>query len=189
MGTVQSDALAAFTHTAGLPGATTLPADLAGQNLVAGLYKFPAAATNLSTTLTLNAQGDPNSVWIFQATSSLITSPGSTVQFVDPPPGVSAAQLACNVFWTVPSSATIDTTTTFVGTILALTSISVNNGAVITGRLLADNEGSHTGAVTLIGDTITTPTGCAVLPAGTGGGPATTAAPATPVVSPPAFTG
>jgi hypothetical protein len=195
---VENDARAAFNDASALPGATTLPADLAGQNLVSGLYSVPAASTNLSTTLTLNAQGDASSVWIFKASSTLITSGGSTVQFTNLPPGVTAAQLACNVFWTVGSSATIsasDASATFVGTILASASITVNGPAsgtatMVTGRLLAANQGSDTGSVTIPGlATITTPTGCPVLPAGTGGGPATTAGPSTPVVSPPAFTG
>jgi len=190
MTTVENDARTAFNHTSALPGATPLATDLAGQNLVSGIYSFGAAATNLSGTLTLNAQGDPNAVWIFQASSSLITSPGSTVAFTNLPPGVTAAQLACNVYWTVGSSATIDTTTTFVGTVLASASITVNNGATVTGRLLAANAAGAGGAVTLINDTIVRPTGCATLPAGTGGGPATPpSAPTTPIVIGPRFTG
>jgi len=195
MTTVANDARAAFNNASSLPGATPLVTDLAGQNLVAGLYSFGGASTNLSGTLTLNAQGDPNSVWIFQASSTLITSPASTVAFTNLPPGVTAAQLACNVYWTVGSSATIDTTTTFIGTILASASITVNNGATITGRLLAGNQGSGAGAVTLISDTISVPTGCATIPAGTGGSPATPpggpVGPTvpTPVLAPPVLTG
>jgi type VI secretion system secreted protein VgrG len=154
MTTVANDARTAFNHTSALPGATPLATDLAGQTPVAGLYSFGAAATNLSGTLTLDAQADPNAVWIFQASSSLITSPGSTVAFSNLPPGVTAAEMACNVYWTVGSSATIDSTTTFIGTILASASISVNAGATVTGRLLAGNQGSGAGAVTLIMDTI-----------------------------------
>src|SRR5439155_3504756 len=54
----------------------------------------------------------------------------------------------CNVFWAVSTSATIDTTSTFVGNILAQASISVNNGAHLFGRALAK------AAVTLINDVI-----------------------------------
>ena len=192
----ERSARAAFNHTSALSGPTPLAVDLAGQNLVAGLYSFGGAPTNLTGTLTLNAQADPNAVWIFQASSSLITSPGSTVAFTNLPPGVTAAQLACNVYWTVGSSATIDTTTTFIGTILASASITVNAGATVTGRLLAGNQASGAGAVTLIQDTIVRPTGCATLPAGTGGTPAappttpaSPASPATPVVASPVLTG
>jgi hypothetical protein len=59
------------------------------------------------------------------------------------------------VFWQVGSSATLDTTTTFVGTIMALASITLNDSASIAGRALA-----QTGAVTLINNRITAPTAC-----------------------------
>jgi hypothetical protein len=164
--TARGDARTAFNATSALPGATPIAVDLAGQTLVAGLYSFGAAATNLSGTLTLNANNDANSVWIFQASSSLITSPGSTVTFTNLPTGVTSAQLACNVFWTVGSSATLDTATTFIGTILASASISsTGGGSNITGRLFAANAAGNAGAVTLIQDTIIRPT-CGVLPPG-----------------------
>ena len=177
MTTVQSDAMTAFNHTSALPGATPTVTNLSSLSpLVAGLYSFGHDPTaNIQGTLTLDAQGDPNSVWIFQASSDLVTAPGSAVQFTNLPPGVLPAQMACNVFWTVGSSATIDTTSAFVGTVLASASITVNNGATIIGRLLAGNAAGAGGAVTLINDTITTPTGCPTLAAGTGGGPATPA--------------
>jgi Ice-binding-like len=187
--TARSDALTAFNHTSALSGATPLAVDLAGQSLVSGLYSFGAGATNLSGTLTLNAQSDPNAVWIFQASSSLITSAGSTVTFSNLPPGTTAAQLACNVYWTVGSSATLNSATTFVGTILASADITLvgATGTTVTGRLLAGN--GATGKVTLDHDTIIRPTGCAALPAGTGGTPATTTT-TTPVVQVvPNFTG
>lgn len=189
MTTVENDARTAFNHTSALPGATPIGPDLAGLNLVAGLYSLGAAATNLSGTLTLNAQSDPNAVWIFQASSTLLTSSSSTVQFTNLPPGTTAAQLACNVYWTVGSSATIASSTNFVGTILASASIGVSTGATVTGRLLAANAAGGGGAVTLQQNTIVRPTGCATLPAGSGGGPTTPAVPATPVGSPPIFTG
>jgi type VI secretion system secreted protein VgrG len=44
---------------------------------------------------------------------------------------------ACNVFWRVGSSATLNTTTAFQGSILALANISVQTGATVSGRLLA----------------------------------------------------
>jgi hypothetical protein len=193
--TVENDARAAFNDASALSGATTIPGgDLAGHTLVAGLYSLTAPISNLSSgTLTLDAQGDPNAVWIFQASSTLITSSATTVQIINAP---ADSNLACNVFWTVGSSATLGSGSTFVGTILASASITVDGPASgtpvtrVTGRLLAANQGSDTGSVTIPGlATIIRPAGCSVLPAGTGGGPATTAAPAAPVVAPPAFTG
>lgn len=118
---------------------------LDGEILIPGVYNFGHAATaNLTTTLTLDAQSDPNAVWIFQATSDLITGSGSKVLFKD---GVGSP---CNVYWVVGSSATLGTGTEFVGTIMALTSIGLDTGATLDGRALAEN-----GAVTLGYNTIT----------------------------------
>jgi hypothetical protein len=97
----------------------------------------------LTGALTLDAQGDPNAVFVFQAGSTLITAAASQVRLVN------GAQ-ACNVFWKVGSSATLGTSTVLAGNILALTSISMNDGVTLNGRALARN-----GAVTLINDTIT----------------------------------
>jgi hypothetical protein len=83
-----------------------------------------------------------DAVFVFQMSSSLITSPNSTVSLVN-------GANACSVQWQVSSSATIDTGTTFVGNILALTSITMNSAANLTGRALARN-----GAVTLNNNTI-----------------------------------
>ncbi|MGK2947701.1 MAG: ice-binding family protein [Acidimicrobiales bacterium] len=199
MTTAENDARTAFNHTSALPGATPTGPDLAGLDLVAGLYSFGAAATNLSGTLTLDAEADPEAVWIFQASSTLITSSSSTVAFSNLPSGVSAEQMACNVFWTVGSSATIATDTAFVGTVLASADISVLTDATVIGRLLAANAAGGAGAVTLDQNTIVRPTDCSTLPTGTGGGPAapvpetpvpeTPTTPATPVAAPPRFTG
>jgi type VI secretion system secreted protein VgrG len=202
MTTVENDARAAFNQASALSGATPIGPDLVGLDLVAGLYSLGAAATNLSGTLTLNAQADPNAVWIFQASSTLITSSGTTVAFSNLPPGTTAAQLACNVYWTVGSSATIASGSSFVGTVLASADISAFTGATVTGRLFAANAAGGGGAVTLQQNTIVQPTGCTQLPAGTGGQPApttttttttTTTSPpattATPVAAPPSFTG
>jgi hypothetical protein len=116
------------------------------------VYNSAAGTLGLTGTLTLDAQGDANAVFIFQAASTLITAPASTVRLIN------GAQ-ACKVFWQVGSSATLDTTTTFVGNILALTSITANTGATVNGRLLARN-----GAVTLDTNTITR-ANCTAVPA------------------------
>ena len=132
----------AYNTAAGATPATSVPADLAGLTLTPGVYRN-ASALGLTGAVTLNAQGNPAAVFIFQAGSTLITASGSTVNLIN------GAQ-PCNVYWQVGSSATLGTTSTFVGNILALTSISLNNGVTVTGRALARN-----GAVTLINDTIT----------------------------------
>ncbi len=122
-------------------GITLANPDLSGLTLTPGIYTVHAGATNLSTlfgALTLDGLGNANAAWVFQMDSTLITSPGSKVNVINT--GSNAG-----VFWDVRSSATLDTSTSFEGNILALTSITMNNGATIgCGRALAS-----TGAVTM----------------------------------------
>ena len=135
-------------------GTTLVNVDLTGLTLVPGVYTVPAGASNLTGTLTLDGGGNANAAWVFQMESTLITSPGSIVNVINTGSGA-------GVFWNVGSSATIDTTTSFQGNILALTSITLNTGATIgCGRALA-----NTGAVTM--DTNTIGIGCGTA---TGGG-------------------
>jgi len=91
----------------------------------------------LTGTLTLDAQGDPDAVFIFQIGSSLTTASASLVSVIN-------GGNNCNVFWQIGASATLGTGSTFVGNILALASITVTTGASVNGRALA-----RTGAVTL----------------------------------------
>ena len=138
----QSDLTIAYDDAAARTPAASAPADLGGLTLTPGVYQN-ASSLGLTGTLTLDAQGDPNAVFVFQAGSTLITASASQVKLVN------GAQ-ACNVFWKVGSSATLGTGTVLAGNILALTSISMNDGVTLHGRALARN-----GAVTLIDDTIT----------------------------------
>ena len=119
-------------------GTTLVNPDLVGLTLVPGVYTVPAGATNLSGALTLDGLGNANAAWVFQMASTLITSPNSVVNLIGTGSG-------SGVYWNVRSSATIDTNTTFLGNILALTSITMNTTATdFCGRALA-----NTGAVTL----------------------------------------
>lgn len=134
----QNDLTTARNLLGSLGPGTLLPADLVGLTLFSGVYTVPAGTTNLSGTLTLDGQGNANAGWVFQLPSSLITSPNAVIEVTNTGDGA-------GVFWNVGSSATIDVNTTFLGNILALTSITFNTGATdICGRALAD-----TGAVTL----------------------------------------
>jgi len=140
----QNDATTAFNDAAGRASTGAITAPLGGgQVLVSGVYTGGALALNGA--LTLNAQGDPNAVFIFQAASTLVTASASSVILIN---GASP----CNVFWEVGSSATLGTASTFIGTILASTAITATTGATIEGRLLAS-----TAAVTLDTNTITAP--------------------------------
>lgn len=135
----KADLDAAYVVAANAPVTATYAA-LGGRTLVGGVYNSGGATMDLTGTLTLDGQFDPSSVWIFQATSDLVTASSSSVAFVN---GASP----CNVFWQVTSSATLGSGSTFVGTILALTSITVNNAVTVYGRALARG-----GTVTLIND-------------------------------------
>ena len=137
----------AFTDASGRSATPLAGGDnqLGGKSLISGVYSFSAATTaNLIGTLTLDAQGNPNAVWIFQAPSTLVTASHSSVVFKD---GVGSA---CNVFWAVDSSATLGTYTTFVGNIMAYASVGLDTGATLDGSALAE-----TAAVTLNDNTIT----------------------------------
>lgn len=127
-----------------------LPAnDLSGTNLgertlKAGAYRYTSSA-QLTGALTLDAQGDPNAEFVFEIAAELTTAPASSVLLVN---GASP----CNVHWQVGSSATLDTTTVFVGNLMAPTSVSLNDKATVLGRVFASN-----GQISLIDDTLTKP--------------------------------
>jgi Ice-binding-like/Putative Ig domain len=126
--------------------------DIGGLTLTPGVYCF-ASSASITGTVTLNALGNANAVFIFKIGSTLTTAGGSSVV-------VSNGGSPCNVFWQVGSSATLGTGTVFVGNILALTSITLNTGAGVTGRALARN-----GAVTLDTNPVSAAT-CGFAPAG-----------------------
>ncbi|MET1088806.1 MAG: ice-binding family protein [Arthrobacter sp.] len=154
----QNDLTTAYNDIAGrpttaslsdsLPGQTLV--DLAGQTLVDGVYTA-ASTLDLSGTLTLDGQGDPLSVFVFQVGSALTTASASNINLIN-------GANACNVYWQVGSSATLGTDSNFKGNLLALTSVSVTTRAVVEGRVLARN-----GQVSLDTNVFTNPV-CAVAP-------------------------
>lgn len=142
-GGAQGDLTTAYLQAAGEPPTSTSePADLTGLNLAPGVYQTSSdGALLLTGALTLNAGGNPNAVFVFQTGSSLTTGTSSTVL-------LTGSASPCNVFWQVGSSATLNGPT-FVGTVMALTSITVGSSVTVNGRVLARN-----GDVTLIDDSI-----------------------------------
>jgi hypothetical protein len=132
----QNDTTTAYNTLAGRACTTTISGDLGGRTLTPGVY-CSASSMGLTGTLTLDAQGNPNALFIFQVGSALTTASASAVSVIN-------GGQSCNVFWQVGSSATLGTTTAFVGNLIALSSITLNTGATNTGRLLARN-----GAVTI----------------------------------------
>jgi uncharacterized repeat protein (TIGR01451 family) len=139
----QTDLTAAYNDAAGRSVTATAPTELGGTTETPGVYASAAGTFGITGTLTLDAQGDPNAVFIFQAASSFITAAASSVNLIN-------GAHASNVFWVVGSSATLGTNSTLQGNILALTSITVTTGTTVHGRTLARN-----GAVTLDANTIT----------------------------------
>jgi Ice-binding-like len=185
----QVDLTTAYLTAQGDGGTTAIPNGIFadGTTLTPGVYNS-GSSIEVAGALTLDGGGDPNAVFVFQAGSTLLTDPASLINLIN-------GANACNVYWQVGSSATLNTTSNFSGSILALTSITLDTGAVVDGRVLAQN-----GAVTLDDNTITTPVGCAATTAATdttatadtpttpdSSAPADTSAPAaapTPVVTP-----
>lgn len=132
----------------GLGGATNIPAgttlgDVAGAPLVQGDNYFVAGVYQSLTSifitgdLTLDAQGDPNAVFVFQSSSTVGTAAGAAS------PGTHTRILlvngakASNVWWQAGTSATLGTNTEFQGNILSGASITMTTGATSCGRLLA----------------------------------------------------
>jgi len=133
----QSDLTTTYVNLASEACGTDLTGqDLGGKTLTPGVYCFSTSA-QLTGTLTLDAQGNPNAVFIFQIGSTLTTASASSVLLIN-------GGSSCGVFWQVGSSATLGTGTALLGSIVALTSITLNTGASVSGRVLARN-----GAVTL----------------------------------------
>jgi hypothetical protein len=167
----KNDLTNSFTDVMNRVVTNTVPTELGGHTYTAGVYDSSSTTFGITAgagPLILDGQGNSNAVFIFEMNSGstgLTVGPGSQVQ-------LTGLAQACNVFWRV-TTASIDTTAMFKGTILALTSITVNQGANIEGRLLARN-----GTVTLNQDTITR-SACST--------PVTPSAP--PVLAPPLFTG
>lgn len=163
----QSDLTIAYDNAAGQASDDLIEeGDLGGLTLTPGVYTA-SSSLGLTGTVTLDGGGDPNAVFVFQVGSALTTASSSSVVLLN---GVQA----CNVFWQVGSSATLGTGSTFVGTIMALTSISATTGATVDGRALARN-----GSVTLDTNTFTS-SDCEVVPTPT---PTPTVTPS-PSVSP-----
>jgi type VI secretion system secreted protein VgrG len=170
----QADNTIAYLNLAGQPCTQSLTdQDLGGKTLTTGVYCFSTSA-QLTGPLILDAQGDPNAVFIFQMGSTLTTASNSSVQIIN-------GGSSCNIYWQVGSSATLGTQTTFVGNILALTSITMNTSATMAGRALARN-----GSITMDSNTISAACVLAVtpVPSATPVTPVTPGNPLTPAATP-----
>jgi len=166
--TIAYNTLVGRTTTVDLTGQ-----DLGGKTLVPGVYKFSSTA-QLTGALTLNGLGNSNSVFIFNIGSTLTTASASSVNTINGAQGG-------NVFWRVGSSATLGTTTSFAGDILAQASITLNTGATIT----CGAAWARSGAVTLDTNRITV---CPLMGGSSGPGnpgtPGTPGGPGAPILGP-----
>lgn len=149
--TAQNDLTTLYTCLANRACGTTIgTADQAGTTRIStgvgaiNVYCSSSSILN-SGVITLDANGDSTAIFIFQAGSTLTMGPGSSIALIN-------GALARNVFFQVGSSATLNSTTVFRGTIAAFSSITLNTGATILGRALARNA-----AVTFDTNTVNLP--------------------------------
>jgi hypothetical protein len=92
-----------------------------------GVYCFSSNA-QVNGPLILDGQGNANAVWVFKVGGTLSTGVGSLIT-------VANAGLDCNVYWAVGGPASLGTTSTFVGNVLAVGAISAGTGTTVRGRL------------------------------------------------------
>lgn len=181
--TAKADAESAYNVLVGLPSTRDLTGtDLGGLTLGPGVYTYSSSG-GLTGALTLDAQGNSNALFVFQFGSTITTASNSVVNLINGAQG-------CNIFWQVGSSATFGTDTTFLGNVLARTSITVTtrtslrrggfyalDGAVTLDTNAIDQGGacgvappgsstttSTTSVVTIPTDTVTLPSDTVTLP-------------------------
>jgi ice-binding like protein len=138
----QNDLATAYGNATGRTNPHALPAEIGGTVITPGVY-MAGTTVAITGTVTLDGQNNPNSVFIFQIPSTLTTAVNSTVTLIK-------GTNACNVFWAVGTSATLNTSSVFKGTLMAASSISLGTGTSVDGRVLA-----NVGAVTLLANTVT----------------------------------
>ena len=132
------DALvSAYNDAAGRTPVTIIATELGGQTLLPGVYASESGTFEITGKLILDAKGDKDAIFVFQIASTLVSASNSDVELIN-------AANSCSVYWQVGSSATLGVDSNLTGRIYASESITLNNGAKVTGQLLA-----MTGAVTL----------------------------------------
>jgi len=153
----KDDLVTAYDDAAGRKPVIRISSELGGKTLTPGTYDSADGTFQITGKLTLDAQGDPEGVFVFKTDSTLITASDSSVTLIN-------GARFCRTFWKVGSATTLGTNSHFVGHIFALDSITAKTGATVQGQLLARN-----GAVTLDNNTITNGI-CTIIPTVTGGG-------------------
>jgi hypothetical protein len=135
---MMTDLQTAYDNARTRPAGTPLPALLEGTNIGPGVHSTAAATgTTAGGSFTIDGEGHPDAVFIFQVGGALALGANTTITLIN------GAQ-AKNVFWQVVGAGGIGATTQFVGTLIAGTAVSSGAGSTINGRLT-----SLTGAVTM----------------------------------------
>lgn len=146
MTTAVSDMETAYTTANGLttpaPVVDLYAGDISGRTLAPGLYKWSTGVLITNAGVTLS--GGPNDTWVFQIAQDLTVNSSAIVH-------LTGGAQAKNIVWVVAAQAVLGTNVDFSGIILSKTLISLNTGAKVTGRLLAQT------AVTLNASTVVEP--------------------------------
>ena len=147
-----ADLSTAFTQAMDETPATPIVGDVivGPETFTPGIYHASSSLLVNGGPITLDGENQTDPVFVFQIPSALTVGSVIATDF-----NLINGASACEVFWQVGSSATIDSGSEFAGNILASASISALSNATIDGRLLAD-----TGGVSLIDDAIDAPAGC-----------------------------
>ena len=148
----KTDALAAFVNANNAARGTPTPisTNLAGLTLYPGLYQSGTTLDfSAGGSLTLDAQGDANAVFVIRSATAITTL--STSQVV-----LSGSAKASNVFWIAGSAITLGANSIMKGTMVASTAITLQTGANLEGRAL--NQGAAAAAIACDACTITVPT-------------------------------
>jgi hypothetical protein len=129
--TAQNDRQKAYDAAAAQTGGTAFSGDLAGVTFTPGLYSSAAAITNTGT-ITLDAAGDPNAVFVFQIGAALSSAASAKVVLAN-------GALANNVYWQVVGAISFGANAKFVGTLLCAGAVTFGDGASLKGRALTSS--------------------------------------------------
>lgn len=168
--TAHEDRQAAYDAVVAQTGGTAFGGDLAGTTFTPGLYSTAAAITNTGT-ITLDADGDPSAIFVFQVGAALSSAAATKVVLTD-------GALANNVYWQAVGAVAFGANVKWVGTVLGNGVISFGDGASLKGRALTSST------MDLANSPITKPIDDLLAPVvGVNGGPARSTNDTTPPIS------
>ena len=152
-----ADATTAFNYLAGLPGGPDPGAgELGGLVLAPGTYTAAAGTFKITSgDLTLDAQNNPNAIWVFQMAQSLTVGKAGQPRSIIL---VNGAQ-AKNIYWQVGSAATINGAGggTMAGTIISYSGVTFSTAGNVTLTTLNGRALSLIASVTLVNTIVNLP--------------------------------